>query len=169
MRAIYNTYQYLYVMATKCMPNLDPKHFAYEEREGLLVPSRNHQIFPDGLIQPCNCKACATSRCICKAECISCCVYCNCGGNISVCKNKATTLWILSAYVSTNIYSFLLSIMFLQYVQLITGYWKSPKLLNPLYYYLSVAIPLRGIRFKYPENGKKIIFLFCWSMLKRAS
>ena len=61
VRAIYNTYQYTYAMLIKSMPVLNPNDYAYEELDGLLVPSRYTQLQPEDLIQPCNCKACATS------------------------------------------------------------------------------------------------------------
>ena len=87
LRGIYNTYQYLYAMVVKLMPVLDPREYAYEEIEELLVPSRYLRMYPEGLIEPCSCKACATSRCKCKAEGARCCVYCKCSGNINICKN----------------------------------------------------------------------------------
>ena len=90
MRAIYNTYLYLYAMTSESVPRLDPLDYGYEESDNLLIPSRYHQTFPEGLIQPCECGACATSRCKCKSEGVPCCEYCKCCGNKSVCKNKAT-------------------------------------------------------------------------------
>ena len=55
------------------MPVLNPKDYAYEELDGLLVSSRYTQLQPEDLIQSCNCKACATSRCNCRTAGVPCC------------------------------------------------------------------------------------------------
>ena len=39
LRALINTYQYLYAMISECMPILDPREYGYEENDGLLIPS----------------------------------------------------------------------------------------------------------------------------------
>ena len=91
-RAFYNTYQYRYAMLVKTMPILNPRDYAYEESDGLLIPARYAyaQIYPKDLIQQCNCKACGTSRCYCRAARIPCCVYCKCSGTVPPCKNPAS-------------------------------------------------------------------------------
>ena len=87
LRALINTYQYLYAMISECLPILDPREYGYEENDGLLIPSRYCKTFPDGLWLPCNCPSCATSRCSCHSKGIQCCEYCKCGGDRNVCKN----------------------------------------------------------------------------------
>ena len=89
LRAIYNTYLYKHAMRVKSMPFLNPKDYGYEELDGLLVPSRYTQLQPEDLIQPCNCTACATPRCKCRAAVESCCVYCKCSGKVPPCKNPS--------------------------------------------------------------------------------
>ena len=45
LRAIYNTYQYIYAMVSESMLQLNPVHYGYEESDGLLIPSRYHRLF----------------------------------------------------------------------------------------------------------------------------
>ena len=88
LRGIYNTYLYRYAMCVKSMPILNPKKdYAYEEADGLLIASKYTKLYLEDLIQPCNCKACTTIRCNCRAAGIPCCVYCKCSGNVPPCKN----------------------------------------------------------------------------------
>ena len=86
LRAVYNTYMYRYALCGE-MPSLDPRDFGYEVDDNLLVPSLYSNVYPTDLIQPCNCKACATIRCKCRAAGISCCAYCKCSGKGDQCRN----------------------------------------------------------------------------------
>ena len=77
-------------MVSDEMPMLDPTNYGYEMCDDLLVPSRCSITFPEDLVLPCTCKACATTRCLCKSNGINCCEYCNCQeGDPIICRNKS--------------------------------------------------------------------------------
>lgn len=85
LRSFYNTHQIIH-----CLDNiteLDPLQYEYEIQDGLLVPSVNLRILPEGFIGACNCGKCATARCPCRSNGAVCCRYCICKADSSTCKN----------------------------------------------------------------------------------
>ena len=87
LRAVYNTYEYLYAMVSERMPVLDPTKYGYEMSDDLLIPSRCSTNFPKELVLPCTCKVCGTTRCLCRSNGIKCCEYCACQGDNRSCRN----------------------------------------------------------------------------------
>lgn len=90
LRAFYATY-----MQISCLEyiQVDPREFGFEDSDGLLLPSSFGRLVPEDLPQCCSCTKCATRRCICRDNNVSCCIYCKCQAATSIqCKNPNVVL-----------------------------------------------------------------------------
>ena len=91
-RAFYGIYLQMHCLND---PTLDPRLYGFEEQGDLLAPVLNIRLLPDDLPQPCTCGKCATKRCVCRKNKVSCCIYCKCRGETlegNVCLNPHVVL-----------------------------------------------------------------------------
>lgn len=87
LRAFYGTYLQLH-----CLDNaeLNPCEFGFYQDYCALLPERMQLLLPNDFPLPCKCSACATQRCPCRQNQITCCPYCSCQANNTGCRNPVS-------------------------------------------------------------------------------
>ena len=80
LRAFYVTHLQINCLFT---PELDPKQFGFEDVDGVLMPVHYRRLLPTNFAAECNCIKCATSRCSCRKNLVSCCRFCKCQSVLS--------------------------------------------------------------------------------------
>ena len=75
LRCWYNCHVQLQCLGSSI---LDPLQYGYVDEDGIVSPLKRLRLVPLDLVLPCTCKKCATQRCACRKNCVSCCMYLGC-------------------------------------------------------------------------------------------